>query len=638
MIDGTVMPQLVKVLAVTIGITFVGLKNLPEKCLPDMFRVRRARVKRVLEWLKENNPLFRNITISASRLAQLPEDDVPYELMVKAKHSTDMNMLYAEQDGYVQSQEASDGGDDEGRLRSVNEIWDSDSSEDGDIEDIGTPTEPVVLALSHLGVVDVDGIDVSESELMAHALANCCQLRHEEDYMIQRGSAFVNEYARVDPSTGQRNDGGPSNANHLLGTFPTLFPFGQGGFEIESPVNVPYEAHVHWVLRYEDRRFRKDPHFPFQVLGVCQKRQVCRASILQMKKGSYFQYQNLLSTITADDLTKASRKETQGIPFSNPAIRTLCSQLSAVKTKVQGSDESRISIRSKIWGTNLLHNPPSLWVTINPSDTQGPIAQVLAGANINLNVFCKTAGPDGIDRALNTAADLYASANFFHLMIKTILEALIGFFKWRNGIIMRKEGIFGVVKSYVGTVEAQGRGSLHLHLLLWLAGTPTARKLKCALSNNGFREKIKQYVKQTIQADLDMKNTAEVLAMAKLDTISYSRPLDPRKMADVDIMKSTELALAHATQFHQCSYANCLKIVKGQMLCKRRAPFSLAQDDWVDSGGGWGPKCLCGFLNNWNPPLLMTIRANHDVKLIMNGGETSMLTWYITNYASKKQH
>ncbi|KAF8812817.1 hypothetical protein BYT27DRAFT_7272529 [Phlegmacium glaucopus] len=606
MIDGTVMPQVVKVLAATIGITFVGPKNIPEKCLPDMFRVRRTRVKKALEWLKENNPLFKDIIISAARLAQLPEDDVPYELLVTAKHSMDVNMLYAEQEGYVPVQDASD-------------EEDEDAHSESDDDDMGIPTEPAVLPLSHLGVVDIDGTDVSESELMAHALANCCQVSHEEDYMIRRGSAFVNEYARTDPSTGQRNDGGPSDANHLLGTFPTLFPFGQGGFEIERSVNVPYEAHVRWALRYEDRRFRKDVHFPFQVFGVCQKRQ------------------NLLGTITADDLTNASREETRGVPFSNPAVRTLRSQLSGVKTKVQGSDESRISIRSKIWGTNLLHNPPSLWVTINPSDTQDPIAQVMAGMEIDLDAFCKTAGPDSVDRALNMAADPYASANFFHMMIKIILEVLIGVSKRRNGVIVRKEGIFGIVKSYVGTVEAQGRGSLHLHLPLWLAGAPTAWELKHALSNNTFREKIKKYIKQTIRADVEMKDTPEILAMKKVEAVSYSRPLDPQKMADVDAMKSTELELARATQFHQCSFANCLKIVKGRTLCKRRAPFALADDDWVDSKGGWGPKRLCGFLNNWNPPLLMTIQANHDVKLIMNGGETSVLTWYITNYASKKQ-
>jgi hypothetical protein len=115
MVDGLIMPQPAMLLAATIGITFVGPKNLPEKCMPDMFRVRRARVRTALEWLKAHNPLFANITISALRLAELPEDDVPYELKSTAKLSTNVNLLYAEQDGYVPSQETNDGEDAEGR-------------------------------------------------------------------------------------------------------------------------------------------------------------------------------------------------------------------------------------------------------------------------------------------------------------------------------------------------------------------------------------------------------------------------------------------------------------------------------------------------------------------------------------------
>jgi hypothetical protein len=115
MIDGSILPQIPKILAATIGITFVGPKNLPERGLPNMFKVRRARVRGALEWLKHNNPLFENISISELRLAQLPEDDVPYELWATTKLSTDVNMLYAEQDGYVPSQEDPDG-DGQGRF------------------------------------------------------------------------------------------------------------------------------------------------------------------------------------------------------------------------------------------------------------------------------------------------------------------------------------------------------------------------------------------------------------------------------------------------------------------------------------------------------------------------------------------
>ena len=174
---------------------------------------------------------------------------------------------------------------------------------------------------------------------------------------------------------------------------------------------------------------------------------------------------------------------------------------------------------------------------------QDPIAQVLAGADIDLDDFCNTAGPDSVDRATNMAGDPYAAAKFFHFMINTILEVLFGISKKRNGIFVRKEGIFGRVKSYVGTVEAQGCGSFHLHLLVWLEGAPTASELRQALATDTFREKVKKFIKDTIRADIDGKPNAQVRAMPKIDAVSYSQPLDPKKY-DAATLRSAENAIA----------------------------------------------------------------------------------------------
>jgi hypothetical protein len=61
----------------------------------------------------------------------------------------------------------------------------------------------------------------------------------------------------------------------------------------------------------------------------------------------------------------------------------------------------------------------------------------------------------------------------FRVRCWKVKEALI----WLN----RKEGIFGRVQTYVRTVEAQGRGTLHLHMLLWLKDAPCAADMKAAL-------------------------------------------------------------------------------------------------------------------------------------------------------------
>ena len=53
-----------------------------------------------------------------------------------------------------------------------------------------------------------------------------------------------------------------------------------------------------------------------------------------------FPTSDILSRITTQDLTKVSQEETCAMPFSNLGVRISCSQLSTVKTKVRGSDES----------------------------------------------------------------------------------------------------------------------------------------------------------------------------------------------------------------------------------------------------------------------------------------------------------
>jgi len=117
-----------------------------------------------------------------------------------------------------------------------------------------------MISLSVHGVVDVEGVGILDKELMAHALINSITTNNKTDegdaterYAYRRGGRFVNEYARTLPS-GNPYQGDPDNPNHLLGCFPTLFPYGTGGFETNRAIKVTYEKHVKWALNYHDRR------------------------------------------------------------------------------------------------------------------------------------------------------------------------------------------------------------------------------------------------------------------------------------------------------------------------------------------------------------------------------------------------
>ncbi|KAF8263015.1 hypothetical protein EI94DRAFT_1599533 [Lactarius quietus] len=58
---------------------------------------------------------------------------------------------------------------------------------------------------------------------------------------------------------------------------------------------------------------------------------------------------------------------------------------------------------------------------------------------------------------------------------------------------------------------------------------------------------------------------------------------------------------------------------------------------WGMCYGDWGPKRTYAYLNKWCPPILQSICANHDIKLITNGEETKDIAWYISHYVAKKQ-
>jgi hypothetical protein len=95
--------------------------------------------------------------------------------------------------------------------------------------------EPAVIPLQALGIIDVGGSEISNNEVIAHALANsACD--HSDEFVVRWGSTFVSEYPRLntqDSPTRHRTHGGYDDPNHMLGAFPVLFPYGMGGLEVD---------------------------------------------------------------------------------------------------------------------------------------------------------------------------------------------------------------------------------------------------------------------------------------------------------------------------------------------------------------------------------------------------------------------
>jgi hypothetical protein len=634
MVQGKLMPQKPSQLASIVAITFVGKGQLPKNWLRNTFRVRRQVVSDALAWLKVHNPkYYGGIEISDERLQELPEDDIPNEINSIVRHCTETSVLDQEGSGYVPDHDDAE---------------DTSSAMPSGTWPVVTPNllltvcvewEPGVFPIHGCGATDTDLTKMTANELMMSGLSNLWKDGNEGGYAVKHGQVPVSDFGTHKNAA---PDWDPSSAstqgNFFEQAFPCLFPCGHGGIEAARQVPVDFREHLQWALQYHDRRFRRHHTFPFVAFSILQKRQTLNSARLQMRRLNFERDARLMETVTGEMLAKAKAEEENHVLTQDPAVRLLKQHVHATAGRVQGSDQSRYQLRSQIWSTSILHGPPYVWLTINPCDLHDPIAQVLAGHSIDLDAFVRTAGPDSKTRAQTIADDPYAAAKFFHVMIRAILETLLQIkaskYQVKNGV-----GILGEVVAYFGTVESQGRGTLHLHMLLWLKHAPSSDEMAILLQSTEFRARLVAYIEANIRAYLPGLESAEsVKEIAVEKDIAYNRPPSSATNREDGDAVNFELRLARAQQVHVCKPRRCLVYDSSQQLkCKRRAPFTVATQGFVNERGDWGPKRLYGYINAWNPAILVNARCNNDIKLLTNGGDTKNITFYVTAYAAKKQ-
>ncbi|KAJ3735205.1 hypothetical protein DFJ43DRAFT_991653 [Lentinula guzmanii] len=100
-----------------------------------------------------------------------------------------------------------------------------------------------------------------------------------------------------------------------------------------------------------------------------------------------------------------------------------------------------------------------------------------------------------------------------------------------------------------------------------------------------------------------------------------------------------EKRVARSKQLHKCEIGRCLIIDPrtGNLRCKRRAPFQISNDDYINEDGEWGLKRSYKFMNGFVRPITVNVRCNNDGKLLTNGNETRNVSFYISKYQLKVQ-
>lgn len=504
----------------------------------------------------------------------------------------------------------------------------------------GDADDADVIPLQYLGACGNDLSSITAQDLLDFAINNCDESREEGAYAIRHGSKPMNTFGQPHKGATDAEKEDVLRTNPMASMFTTLFPFDEGGIEAKKRRPVGFIEHVRWALQYHDHRFRTHHSFPFVAFGIEQRRQALRSARVHVSRKDLKREAHVLSDLTLEDLRQAAADEEKGgASSSNPRVKTLRRHLKVMGAKVLGSDEARAANRSKIWSTVVMKNPPSLWVTINPADIHDPVAQIFAGEEINMEDFCDTVGPDKDRRARNIARDPYAAAKFYNFIIHTVFQTLLGI-NATGSSVHSTMGLVGVVSAYYGMTEAQGRGTLHLHLLLWLEDAPTAEEMAELLKGEEFREKVSVYIKKNIRSHLRGFDKEGLKNEKRDSAVPYSRPPNPKMRGFTACRRAFERRVVRASQVHTCRKGSCLKYstTKGRWKCKRRAPFKLSRRTTVDENGNWRSRRTYGYLNSWHPWIAVAMRCNHDIKLLTHGRETRHVVWYVTTYATKKQN
>jgi hypothetical protein len=178
--------------------------------------------------------------------------------------------------------------------------------------------------------------------------------------------------------------------------------------------------------------------------------------------------------------------------------------------------------------------------------------------------------PELRERAKLLAKDAVASALFFDRYVKLTMRYLLGSecdLSSRPEQPVRGYGIFGPVEASFGSVEAQKKGTLHLHLLLWLRHAPSPDAFWAKLdADEAFRHKVFEWVRYCIKESrpeqVDSFGLREVSHLTIVRHALLQTRLQMRSAAQRGVDASAaSLPLSPLSPSHSRSLIDCADIV-----------------------------------------------------------------------------
>ena len=581
------LPPTVDKITSPLCVIFVGANKPTEEWLREKatpLAVRGHKVRNALIWLKTHNRYYKDIEINEGVLQQLEQNPIlPFHIehVVSSTHVEEVTSRY------------------------------------DNVDSLGNTTfDPV--AFQNVVISDVNN-SATFNDMSAAAFRHV-KKKGKGYLQVGRESRPVDEF---------------DNPSMLPMCYPSLFPYGIGGSDDpyrDHPLSL--KRHVKLLFSSTDQRFQRHYSFLFTVFNILQRREMLLRTFLKAKKDNFANVAARFAKVSPETIHIVSERVSRGdtttanTPEENQVLQ-LMKEVKAVTVNVPGSVASKIAMRNEIRALILDQGLPHFFLTINPADVYHPLVKFLAGSDIDIDM-CVPSDHNYQEQAFLVSRNPAAAARFFNLYMKAFIRAILGYEQQTRN---RQGGILGKVKAYYGTVEAQGRGTLHCHMMVWLEGGMNPDDIK-----------------KRIVEDKDEDFAHRLVAFLD-DSITNERPTDPdpslasyhpctvcAPATNTDTArKKDKYLLVERCQYHTHS-KTCYKYDP------HRCRFELDEQTELhpittidDETGEVVMRCLHGLVNNFNETMLRLLRCNMDIKYIGSGASAKAVTYYVTDYITKSQ-
>ena len=209
-------------------------------------------------------------------------------------------------------------------------------------------------------------------------------------------------------------------------------------------------------------------------------------------------------------------------------LKTALSSMQRCTSGVIGSNGHRKLLHREGIAYTLRFGPPLLFVTPNLADTKQPLLLVVQGEEFHFGENEGDFDHSYKEMVQRLARDPTGQTMVFELMIRLFFVHVLGIrpedVGWRRGAARKSTGkryfdgyaadfyedsIFGCVAAAFGAIEAQGRGSLHPHVLVWLVLMSMEELLRTLMRERAtFRERVSLWMKELVHAVTSVQESA----------------------------------------------------------------------------------------------------------------------------------